>query len=66
MEELAGSRRQQQEHHHLQHQPFAAAAAEPAAPVGMIKDVKPLAKVSGYLLVLHLNTPATNLVYRLY
>ncbi|KAG0544242.1 hypothetical protein BDA96_02G258700 [Sorghum bicolor] len=44
MEELAGSRRQQQEHHHLQHQPFAAAAAEPAAPVGMIKDVKPLAK----------------------
>ncbi|CAD6218718.1 unnamed protein product [Miscanthus lutarioriparius] len=43
MEELAGSRRQQQEHHHLQHQPFAA-AAEPAAPGGMIKDVKPLAK----------------------
>jgi hypothetical protein len=46
MEELAaGSRRLQQEHHHLQHQPFAAAGAEPAAP-GMIKDVKPLAKVS--------------------
>ncbi|TKW33818.1 hypothetical protein SEVIR_2G264600v4 [Setaria viridis] len=43
MEELAGSRRLQQEHHHLQHQPFAAAGAEPAAP-GMIKDVKPLAK----------------------
>ncbi|XP_066394563.1 bZIP transcription factor TGA10-like isoform X2 [Miscanthus floridulus] len=43
MEELEGSRRQQQEHHHLQHQPFAA-AAEPAAPGGMIKDVKPLAK----------------------
>ncbi|RLN33484.1 putative bZIP transcription factor superfamily protein isoform X1 [Panicum miliaceum] len=43
MEELAGSRRLQQEHHHLQHQPFPAAGAEPAAP-GMIKDVKPLAK----------------------
>jgi transcription factor TGA len=46
MEELAGSRRLQQEHHHLQHQPFPAAGAEPAAP-GMIKDVKPLTKVSG-------------------
>ncbi|KAF8694844.1 hypothetical protein HU200_037941 [Digitaria exilis] len=43
MEELAGSRRLQQEHHHLQHQPFAAASAEPAA-AGMIKDVKPLTK----------------------
>ncbi|CAL5087677.1 unnamed protein product [Urochloa decumbens] len=43
MEELAGGRRLQQEHHHLQHQPFAAAGAEPAA-AGMNKDVKPLAK----------------------
>ncbi|KAG2635832.1 hypothetical protein PVAP13_2NG375200 [Panicum virgatum] len=42
MEELAGSRRLQQEHHHLQHQPFPAAGAEPAAG-GMTKDVKPLA-----------------------
>ncbi|KAG2633079.1 hypothetical protein PVAP13_2NG287000 [Panicum virgatum] len=41
MEELAGSRRLQQEHHHLQHQPFPAAGAEPAAD-GMTKDVKPL------------------------
>jgi len=41
MEELAGSRRLQQEHHHLQHQPFPAAGAEPAAG-GMTKDVKPL------------------------
>jgi len=48
MEELAGSRRLQQEHHHLQHQPFPAAGAEPAA-AGMTKDVKPALanKVSG-------------------